>query len=397
MIIHPRIWGFLCTTAHPLGCEKNVQDQIEATTALGVRHDGPKNVLIIGASTGYGLAARITAAFGFGAATLGVFSETPSRGKRTASAGWYNAAAFQQYADNAGLKNLSLNADAFSHQTRSRTIELIREHLGGAIDLVIYSLAAPSRRLPDSGERVNTVLKPIGDRFRGPTIDTDRDTLKTIVLEPATAQEITDTTAVMGGEDWGLWMQALADADVLSNTARTVAFSYIGPELTWPIYRHGTIGHAKEHLKQTAKTMCARAGDPDFAHVAVLKSIVTQASAAIPVIPLYLSLVYKVMKEKALHETAIDQQNRLFRDQLYPGDTPTDKASRWRLDDRELRADVQNACKALWPTVAEDNLFDTTDYAGYKHDFLNLFGFDRDDVDYDMHIEAKVGLDCDTL
>ncbi|HET6655846.1 MAG TPA: enoyl-ACP reductase FabV [Gammaproteobacteria bacterium] len=388
MIIHPRTWGFICTTAHPLGCEKNVLDQIEATQRLGTRTGGPQRVLVIGASTGYGLAARITAAFGFGAATLGVFFEKPGKSRKPGSAGWYNSAAFDRFAKQAGLQSLSINGDAFSDETRAQAIDLIREQMDGPIDLVVYSLAAPARRLPDSGERIQTALKPIGEPFSGTTIDTDHDRLKPVTVEPATEHEIADTVTVMGGEDWALWTAALADAGVLAADARTVAFSYVGPELTWPIYRHGTIGRAKAHLEETATELCERFSDSAFARVAILKSIVTQASAAIPVIPLYVSLVFKVMKDKGLHENAIDQQNRLFRDYLYGA--RGDSSLRLRLDDRELRDDVQAECRALWPQVTDDNLFDLTDYGSYKREFLRLFGFARDDVDYDADVDPQV-------
>ncbi|MGH8369744.1 MAG: enoyl-ACP reductase FabV, partial [Gammaproteobacteria bacterium] len=346
MIIKPRVWGFICTTAHPRGCELNVLEQIEATKASGTRSDGPKRVLIIGASTGYGLAARITAAFGFGAATLGVFFEKPGKDTKPGTAGWYNSAAFDKFARQAGLQCWSINGDAFSAAARTRVIDIIRHEMDGQVDLVIYSLASPARRLPDSGELVHTALKPIGAPFAGKTIDTDKDMIVDVTLEPATQQEIDDTIKVMGGEDWALWMAALNDAGVLAEDAKTVAFSYIGPEATWPIYWHGTIGRAKQHLDATAVSLRERGLD---ARVAIMKSIVTQASAAIPVIPLYVSLVFKVMKEKGLHEGAIQQQNRLFREFLYRVDhrsSAMDEHGHLRLDDRELRDDVQQACKA---------------------------------------------------
>lgn len=394
MIIKPRIWGFICTTAHPLGCELNVREQIDATRSLGVRSDGPKRVLVIGASSGYGLAARITAAFGFGAETLGVFFEKPGKAAKPGTAGWYNAAAFDKFAQQAGLKSWSINGDAFSSAARARAIEVIKNEMGGPVDLVIYSLAAPARRLPDSGELVHTSLKPISEPFSGRTIDTDKDTLVDVTVPPATDQEINDTVSVMGGEDWAVWIDALHQAGVLAADAKTVAFSYIGPEVTWPIYWHGTIGRAKQHLDATASKLRARGVN---AQVAILKSIVTQASAAIPVIPLYVSLVFKVMKEKSLHEGAIEQQNRLFRDYLYCADhqTPaTDAEGHLRLDDRELRDDVQQACKALWPQVTNQNLLELTDYAGYKNDFLKLFGFTRDDVDYEADVVTDIKYDC---
>ncbi len=392
MVIQPRTWGFICTTAHPAGCAANVREQIARARAGGGRRDGPRRVLVVGASTGYGLAARIQAAFGFGAATLGVFLEKPATARKSASAGWYNTAAFEDAARQAGLASVSLNADAFAHATRERAIELIERELGGPVDLVIYSLAAPARRLPDSGDTVRTTLRPIGEAFAGTTIDTEKDRLARIRVEPADPPDIANTVAVMGGDDWHLWIDALAAADMLATDARTVAFSYLGPELTWPIYRHGTIGRAKAHLEQRARTLCEQAGREDFARVAILKSIVTQASAAIPVIPLYLSVVSRILRERGLDEDAIDQQARLFHDFLYPrsGVAPVDVDGRLRLDERELAADIQDACKALWPRINDDNLFELTDYADYKRRFLNLFGFERDDIDYTADIDPQV-------
>lgn len=398
MIIKPKTWGFLCTTAHPHGCQANVSEQIRATQNRGVGRNGPKRVLVIGASTGYGLAARITAAFGFGATTIGVFHEKPARRRRTASAGWYNAAAFAQNADTAGLKRICINADAFSHATRECVIDQIRRELDGPVDLVIYSLAAAARQLPDSGQTAHAVVKPIHESFIGKTIDTDTERIVDVRLDPATDTEIADTVKVMGGEDWALWIDALAQADVLAAHATTVAFSYLGPEITWPIYAHGTIGRAKQHLETTAQMLRNRyAGQALYARVAVMKSIVTQASVAIPSIPLYLSLVYKVMQDMGLHETAIDQQNRLFRDVLYAADGAMpilDTQGRLRLDDRELRDDVQQACTALWPQINNDNLLELTDYAGYRKAFLNLFGFERGDVDYAADVAIDVSFDC---
>lgn len=398
MVIEPKIWGFLCTTAHPVGCAANVADQIRVTQTQNRRAPGPKRALVIGASTGYGLAARITAAFGYGAATLGVFSEKQARGRRPASAGWYNAAAFEQQADAAGLTNLSINGDAFSDATREHAIDLIKTEMGGSADLVVYSLAAPTRRLPDSGEVVHTAIKPIGTEFFGPTINTDTDRIVDAHIEPASDAEIEATRRVMGGEDWALWLDALAEAGVLADNAKTVAFSYLGPEVTRPIYRDGTIGRAKQDLEATASTLRERHASRGLdARVAVLKSIVTQASAAIPVIPLYLSLVSRVMKGQGLQEGAIEQQNRLFRDALYPADdTPigVDDQGRIRLDDRELSDPVQQACRELWPQINNETLSTHTDYAGYKHDFLRLFGFDRADIDYAADVEAKVAMNC---
>lgn len=401
MVIKPKTWGFLCTNAHPHGCQANVRDQIRATQGHGARSDGPQRVLVIGASTGYGLAARITAAFGFGAETLGVFSEKPPRRKRTATAGYYNAAAFESAASEAGLRSWSINGDAFSDAARERVIDVANNELGGRIDLVIYSLAAPVRRLPDSGELVYSAVKPIGSQFAGKSIDTDSDCLVDVGLEAATEAEIQQTTQVMGGEDWALWLDALAQADVLADNARTIAFSYLGPEITWPIYAHGTIGRAKQHLESTAAELRARHGARGLdARVAVMKSILTQASAAIPSIPLYLSVVYRVMKEQGVHETAIDQQNRLFRDFLYRDDgeaASLDGEGRLRLDDRELSDAVQQACWGLWPQIDDGSLSSVTDYAGYKQDFLQMFGFARPDIDYEADVPVDVTLNCMTV
>ncbi|MFI4967091.1 MAG: enoyl-ACP reductase FabV [Gammaproteobacteria bacterium] len=404
MIVKPRIWGFICTTAHPKGCELNVREQIAAVKGLGGtgelidRTSGPRRVLIIGASTGYGLAARITAAFGYGAATLGIFYEKPGKDAKPGTAGWYNSAAFDRAAREAGLISLSLNGDAFSEAARSKAIQMIREGLGGPVDLVIYSLASPVRRKPD-GSVAHTALKPIGKPFTGRSIDTDKDQLADVNIEPANPPEIDETVQVMGGEDWALWLDALYGAGVMAPQARTLAFSYIGPEVTWPIYWHGTIGRAKQHLEETARALRTRHAGLD-ARVAILKSIVTQASAAIPVIPLYVSIAFKVMKQQGLHEGAIEQMRRLFQERLYRKDgaaTPLDKEGRLRLDEREMQASVQQACKALWPEVDDTNFMQLTDYAGYKHDFLKLFGFTRDDVDYEAEVATKVDFDCESL
>lgn len=395
MIVRPKIWGFICTTAHPSGCEKNVREQIAATRTLGLRRGGPTRVLVIGASTGYGLAARITAAFGFGAATLGLFFEKPGRGPKTATAGWYNSAAFHRAAREVGLPTFSLNGDAFSDAARSRALDLIRNGLGGPVDLVVYSLASPLRRRPGSETAAHTALKPIGAPYSGKSIDTDKDRIVHVEIPSATEHEIEETVAVMGGEDWALWIDTLAREGLLAPGAKSVALSYIGPEVTWPIYWQGTLGRAKLHLEATAKTLRER--HRLDARVAVMKSIVTQASAAIPVLPLYVSLVFKVMKEKGLHEGAIEQMNRLFRDFLYREDgraAALDGEGRLRLDERELREDVQRACKDLWPKVDDANLMTLTDYAGYKQAFLRQFGFVRADVDYEADVATDVDFDC---
>lgn len=398
MIIKPKVRGFICTTTHPQGCEQNVREQIEATRARGLdKSRGPKKVLVIGASSGYGLAARITAAFGYGADTLGVFFEKPGTEKRTGTAGWYNSAAFDKLAKQEGLYSKAINGDAFSHAAREQAIELIKQDMG-EVDLVVYSLASPVRKLPDSGELKRSALKPIGDTYRATAIDTNKDAIIEAEVEPATRQEIDDTIEVMGGADWELWMEALDSAGVLAKGAKSVAFSYIGTEITWPIYWHGALGKAKEDLDRAAAEIDKRlAQSGGSANVAVLKSVVTQASAAIPVMPLYIAMVYLTMKEKGLHEGTIDQLNRLFGERLYAADEKagkaTDDAGRLRLDDWELRDDVQQACKALWPKVTTENLYDITDYAGYKHEFLKLFGFERDDVDYDADVSPVAEFD----
>ncbi len=403
MIIKPKVRGFICTTTHPVGCERNVLEQIEATRARGLdKASGPKKVLVIGASSGYGLAARITAAFGYGADTLGIFFEKPGSEKKPGTAGWYNSAAFDRFAKAEGLYSKSINGDAFSHEAREKAIELIRQDLG-QVDLVVYSLASPVRKLPDSGELKRSSLKPIGETYRATAIDTNKDAIIEAEVEPATEQEIEDTRAVMGGEDWELWIDALDRAGVLAAGARSVAFSYIGTEITWPIYWHGALGKAKEDLDRAAGEIDKRlAASGGGANVAVLKSVVTQASAAIPVMPLYIAMVYKVMKEKGLHEGTIEQLNRLFGEHLYSargqqGEFSTDEDRRLRLDDWELRDDVQQACKDLWPQVTTENLFEITDYAGYKHEFLKLFGFEREDVDYDADVNPDVQFDVVTV
>jgi enoyl-[acyl-carrier protein] reductase / trans-2-enoyl-CoA reductase (NAD+) len=394
MIIKPKYRGFICTTTHPTGCYRNVQEQIAATRQQGVNSHGPKKVLVIGASSGYGLAARITAAFGYGAGTLGIFFEKPGTETKPGTAGWYNSWAFEEEAKKAGLYARSINGDAFSNEVRAQAIDLIRQDLG-EVDLVVYSLASPVRKMPDTGEIKRSVLKPIGEVYHSTAIDTNKDQIIHAEVEPATDEEIADTITVMGGQDWELWMQALDQAGVLAQGARTVAFSYIGTEMTWPIYWHGALGKAKEDLDRAAHALDQQLAGKyaGGANVAVLKSVVTQASAAIPVMPLYIALVYKVMKEKDLHEGTIEQLNRLFREQLYRNDGQDfelDEAGRFRMDDKELRDDVQAECKALWEKVNNDNLFQLTDYAGYKHEFLKLFGFERSDVDYEAEVKTLV-------
>ncbi len=395
MIIKPKYRGFICTTTHPEGCYKNVQDQIAITKQAVVKSaQGPKKVLVIGASSGYGLAARITAAFGYDAATLGVFFEKPGTERKPGTAGWYNSWAFEQEAKQAGLYAKSINGDAFSNEVRAKTIEAIKEDLG-QVDLVIYSLASPVRKMPDTGEIKRSVLKPIGEVYRSSAIDTNKDVIIDTEIEPASAEEIADTIKVMGGEDWQLWLEALDAAGVLAQGVKTLAFSYIGTEITWPIYWHGALGKAKEDLDRAAQSLNSQLAEKysGSANVAVLKSVVTQASAAIPVMPLYIALVYKVMKDKNLHEGTIEQLNRLFNSQLYRTDDQAielDDQGRVRMDDWELREDVQDECKKLWAEVNDANLFSTTDYANYKQEFLKLFGFERADVDYEADVNPEV-------
>ena len=394
MIIKPKYRGFICTTTHPTGCYNNVADQIAVTRAALGEQAGPKKVLVIGASSGYGLAARITAAFGYKAATLGVFFEKPATETKPGTAGWYNSWAFEEQAKKAGLYARSINGDAFSDEVRALAIDAIKQDLG-EVDLVIYSLASPVRKLPDTGEVKRSVLKPIGEVYKSTAIDTNKDQIIHAEVEPATEEEIADTIKVMGGEDWELWMAALDNAGVLAKGVKTVAFSYIGTQMTWPIYWHGALGKAKEDLDRAAHALGEKLGSNyhGTANVAVLKSVVTQASAAIPVMPLYIALVYKVMKEKGLHEGTIEQLNRLFTEQLYRTDgkaADLDDAGRFRMDNKELRDDVQAECKQLWDVVNNDNLFQLTDYKGYKHEFLKLFGFERTDVDYEADIATEV-------
>ena len=399
MIIKPKIRGFICTTSHPKGCAANVEEQIAVTQQQGAIENGPKNVLIVGSSSGYGLASRISAAFGSGAATIGVFFEKPGTEKKTGSAGWYNTAAFDEQAKKAGLYAKHINGDAFSHEAKQKAIELIKKDLG-KIDLVVYSLASPVRKLPDSGEVVRSCLKPIGETYRSTAIDTNKDVIIEAEVEPATEQEVNDTVTVMGGEDWELWMNALADADVLATGCQSVAYSYIGTSLTWPIYWDGALGKAKMDLDRAAgaidkKLKVIKGG----ANVAVLKSVVTQASSAIPVMPLYISMVFKIMKAEGIHEGCIEQINRLFRTQLYQNETKKnlDDSNRIRLDDWELRDDVQQTCTNIWPKVTSENLFELTDYASYKDEFLELFGFNKSSVDYEQDVDAELNFDIESL
>ena len=382
MIIEPRMRGFICLTAHPAGCEQNVKNQIAYVQSKGAI-DGPKRVLVIGASTGFGLASRITSAFGSNAATLGVFFEkAPSEGK-TASPGWYNSAAFEKEATKAGLYAKSINGDAFSNEVKQQAIDVIKADMG-QIDLVIYSLASPVRMHPSTGVLHRSTLKPIGGTFTNKTVDFHTGNVTQVSIEPANQEDIDNTVVVMGGEDWAMWMDALKGANVLAEGATTVAYSYIGPEVTEAVYRKGTIGRAKDHLEATAfeitKDLASLNGK---AYVSVNKALVTQASSAIPVIPLYISLLYKIMKAEGIHEGCIEQIQRLYQQRLYSGQAvPTDDQGRIRIDDWEMREDVQARVAALWKESTTESLPEIGDLAGYKQDFLNLFGFGFDGVDY---------------
>ncbi|BCA27042.1 enoyl-ACP reductase FabV [Metapseudomonas otitidis] len=390
MIIKPRVRGFICVTTHPAGCEANVKEQIRYVESKGPVANGPKKVLVIGSSTGYGLAARITAAFGAGADTLGVFFERPGSETKAGTAGWYNSAAFEKAAQAKGLYARSINGDAFSDEVKRVTIETIKQDLG-QVDLVVYSLAAPRRTHPKTGEVFNSVLKPVGKtvNFRG--LDTDKEVIKESVMEPATEAEIAHTVAVMGGEDWQMWIDALQEAGVLADGAKTTAFTYLGEEITHDLYWNGSIGAAKKDLDQKVlgirEKLAATGGD---ARVSVLKAVVTQASSAIPMMPLYLSLLFKVMKEKGTHEGCIEQVDGLFRESLYGAEPHLDVDGRLRADYKELQPDVQDTVKDLWNKVTNENLYQLTDFTGYKTEFLRLFGFEIDGVDYEQDVNPDV-------
>lgn len=382
MIIQPKIRGFICTTANPEGCQRAVEEQIDYVKAHAPL-TGPKRVLIIGASTGYGLASRIVTAFGMKAQTMGVFYEKEADAKRTASPGWYNTAAFEKQAHAESLYAKSINGDAFSHEVKARTAELIRRDLG-QVDCVIYSLASPRRIHPDTGHVYASVLKPIGNAYTSKTVDAFSGEVKDVTLSAASVDEINDTVAVMGGDDWALWIDYLQQQNLLAEGVTTLAYSYIGPELTFPIYKNGTIGRAKDHLKETSdrlnETLRPLHG---HARIAVNKALVTQASAAIPVVPLYISLLYRIMKEQGTHEGCIEQMYRLFRDHVpHLGTTPANELL--RLDDLEMAKSVQDQISKLWPQITSENLAQLTDIEGYRQEFHHLFGFDFDGVPDDV-------------
>ena len=390
MIIKPRVRGFLCVTSHPAGCDTNIKRQIDYVKSQGPIVEGPKRVLVIGASTGYGLSSRITAAFGCGADTLGIFFEKEGTQAKPATAGWYNSAAFHNYAQADGLYAKSINGDAFSNAVKQKAIDTIKVDMG-QIDLVVYSLASPRRQHPVTGVVHNSTLKPIGRDAVQKGVNTDKEQVQDFHLEQATQDEIDNTVAVMGGEDWQMWIDALDDAGVLADGAKTTAYTYIGEKLTWDIYWHGTIGAAKKDLDKRVvairERMAAKGGD---ARVSVLKAVVTQASAAIPAMPIYLALLFKVMKEQGSHEGCIEQIDGLFRDSLYNADPYLDEEGRLRADGKELDPAIQDAVATLWQGVNTETLRQLSDFEGYKREFLQLFGFEVDGVDYTADVNPEV-------
>ncbi|MGE8175800.1 enoyl-ACP reductase FabV [Pseudomonas fluorescens] len=390
MIVKPRVRGFVCVTTHPTGCKANVKNQIDYVRAQGQITDGPKNVLVLGASTGYGLAARITAAFGCGAKTLGVFFERESVEGKLGTAGWYNSAAFHTFAEAEGLYAKSINGDAFSDEIKRLTIETIKRDLG-KIDLVVYSLAAPRRTDPKTGEVYSSTLKPVGKSVTQRGLNTDKEEVNVTTLAEATQEEIDGTVKVMGGEDWQMWIDALHEAGVLAEGAKTTAFTYLGEKLTHDIYWNGSIGAAKKDLDQKVLSIRERLADlGGDARVSVLKAVVTQASSAIPIMPLYLSLLFKVMKEQGTHEGCIEQVYALYKDSLFGHPPVMDEEGRLRADYKELAPEVQERVKLLWDQVSNENLYELTDFAGYKAEFLRLFGFGIEGVDYEADVDPDV-------
>ena len=390
MIIRPRVRGFVCVTTHPTGCARNVETQIEHARAHPIA-DPPRSVLVLGSSASYGLGSRIALAFGGGAATFGVFLDRAPTARRPGTAGWYNTAAFEEAAAKAGLLSACYNGDAFSHAAKDRVVEALRRDFP-PVDCVVNSMAAPRRTHPDTGRRFTSVLKPIGGPYRSKTLNTDRAEVTDVELPPATPEEVDATVAVMGGEDWRLWMRALRDGGVLAPGCRTVAYSYIGPELTWPIYRDGAIGRAKADLHRTAGELDAElAATGGGAHIAIMKAVVTQASAAIPVVPLYVSILYGIMKRKGDHEGPMEQARRLYCEKFYgPGGVRADADGFIRLDDLEMKEETQAEVLRVWESVSTDNLRAVADFDGYRSSFLRLFGFDVPGVDYGAEVDPMV-------
>ncbi|OCQ20557.1 trans-2-enoyl-CoA reductase [Pseudoalteromonas luteoviolacea] len=390
MVIKPKIRGFICTNAHPAGCAAHVEEQIAYVKQQGELKNGPKNVLVIGASTGYGLASRITAAFGSGAKTLGIFFEKEGTEKKTASAGWYNTAAFQNAADKAGLWSKNINGDAFSNELKEKAVETIKAEMG-KVDLVIYSLASPRRTDPKTGETHSSVLKPIGEPITTKNLNTSKRVIDEVSVEAANEDEIANTVKVMGGEDWELWLDALKEADVLADNFKTTAYTYIGKELTWPIYGYATIGKAKEDLDRAAEAIKAStAALNGEAYVSSLNAVVTQASSAIPIMPLYISALFKVTKEDGTYEGTIEQIHGLFNENLF-GETPRfDDGGHLFQNYKELEDGVQARIQQIWDTVDTDTIDSLTDYEGYHNEFLKLFGFGVDGVDYEADVNTVV-------
>ena len=393
MIVAPKIRGFICTTAHPTGCAKHVAEQIAVVKSRGPIANGPKKVLVVGSSTGYGLSSRIAAAFGSGAATIGVFFEKPGEPERCGTAGWYNSAAFETEAKAAGLYARSFNGDAFSDAMKATVIEAIKADLG-QVDCVIYSLASPRRTHPKTAEVFKSVLKPIGGAsFTNKNLNTGNGVVNEVTIEPANEDEIAQTVAVMGGEDWEMWIDALQSAGVLAEGVQTVAYSYIGPEVTWPIYKNGTIGRAKEDLERVQRVLDGKLAPlKGKAWVSVNKALVTQASSAIPVVPLYISLLYKAMKAEGTHEDCIEQMDRLFRERLYNGNPQPDEAGRIRVDDWEMKPALQELVGQRWAEVNTENLTQLGDFEGYQTSFLRLFGFGLEGVDYNAEVDVGIGV-----
>ncbi len=393
MIIAPKVKGFICTTAHPTGCQKNIDDQIDYVKQQK-KLEGPKNVLIIGASTGYGLASRIVSAYGCGANTLGVFYEKGAKGKRTATPGWYNTVFFERKTTEQDIYAKSINGDAFSQEIKEEVMQTIKEDMG-QVDLVIYSLASPRRIDPVTGEKYMSVLKPIGEAYTNKSIDIHKRTIDMATIEPAQTQEVEATTRVMGGEDWALWIEALLNQDLLAPGAKTVAYSYIGPEVTRPIYREGTIGCAKKHLEGTAMHLEEKMKEiHGEARVVIAKALVTQASAAIPIVPLYMAALYKTMKAAGTHEGCIEQIYRLFDTKLYGNIDKEiyDEKGRIRIDELEMDEQIQKDTFELFKKVTSDNMQEVIDIQGYQKEFYQLFGFSREDVDYseDVAVELEI-------
>jgi enoyl-[acyl-carrier protein] reductase/trans-2-enoyl-CoA reductase (NAD+) len=390
MVVTPKVRGFICTTAHPVGCAKHVAEQIAVVKNRGPIANGPKKVLVIGSSTGYGLSSRITAAFGSGAATIGVFFEKPAEADKCGTAGWYNSAAFENEARAAGLYARSFNGDAFSDAMKAEVIAAIKSDLG-QVDCVVYSLASPRRTDPKTGEVYKSVLKPIGQSYTNRNLNTSTGVVDEITIQPAEGDDVAQTVAVMGGEDWQMWIDALLAEGLLAKGVQTVAYSYIGPEITWPIYKNGTIGRAKEDLERVQRELDAKLKPLDGkAWVSVNKALVTQASSAIPVVPLYISLLYKVMKAEGTHEDCIEQMDRLFRDRLYNGNPQPDEVGRIRIDDWEMAPAVQKLVDQRWTEVNTDNLREIADFDGYQSSFLRLFGFGLQGVDYSADVDTAV-------